>query len=348
MKVTISTSYINAYSIYRGLKKLGIHSCTTDKHPALPIPACPLSRNTDYLFFTEESSLLLALTGNAPGKYFPQYFPLNLLDDKFEFALWLSNHKSLPNGLRQWPLDEYLNADYPCLIKAKSSWRETVKMPRGWICLSPSELEARLNQLSSSEYNPNDFFIQEWLGDLNCKVVSVCGFFDSQNYKRNLVSVVERIASHSKGLSCSAAIQTVEDNWNLIDDTEAILGQISFIGPYELEYLILDDQKYVLELNPRFWMQHSIFLDNGNGLIKRYLGLDTHKDYANFRLKDVAWIDAIYLILSILRLRVRSVLRILCVLIDPSRRVSISPPLPIAILFVIRNILKKLLKSFNQ
>ena len=158
-----------------------------------------------------------------------------------------------------------------------------------------------MTTLKREGLNPAYFFLQEWLGDLHCRVISVCGFHDSKNSRRNLVAVVERIASHTEGLSCSAAVQTIEDQWQLVDKTTAILNSLDFTGPYELEYLIVGERELVLELNPRFWMQHAIFLNNGNGLIKRYLNLDTERDREIHKINNVIWIDGLHLVLSIMR-----------------------------------------------
>jgi hypothetical protein len=345
-KALISTSYINGYAIFQALKKLGIHAFALDANSGLPMPAKPHLSEADYLFFTEESSLRLALTGKLDGYYLPQHFPLHLLDDKWAFVEWLNEYESLPNGLKQWTLDQCSCVTYPCLLKAKHSWVNSVKIPRGWICYTRYDLDKSLFNLYSSEYSPTDFFIQEWLGDFNCRVISVCGFFDSQNHHRDLVAVVERIASHTKGLSCSSAIQTVNDQWNLVADTSLILDQINFTGPYEIEYLILGDNKFVLELNPRFWMQNSIFLDFGNGLVKRYLGLDADKDHAFDRLNNVVWIDGIHLIYSLLCFRVAYLLPVIYMLIKRSPHVTIFPSLPLSVLFVCKKVIGKLLKVF--
>lgn len=346
MKSLIFSSYTNAYAIYKGAESLGIVADTTDSEPTFPIPSKTAGTKADWLFFTEEASLRLALKGELEGSYLPRQFPLHLLDEKWALVQWLNGVEGLAKGLRQWSLAEQQQVTYPCLVKAKHSWVENVKLPRGWVCRSAQELMDCVTSLKREGLNPAYFFLQEWLGDLHCRVISVCGFHDSKNSRRNLVAVVERIASHTEGLSCSAAVQTIEDQWQLIDKTTAILNSLDFTGPYELEYLIVGTRALVLELNPRFWMQHAIFLRNGNGLIKRYLGMDTDQDHELTALNNVVWVDGLHLIISIFNFKTDFFLFVVRKLFTKGQQVIIWPSLPMAVRVVWGMGLRKLKSRF--
>ena len=346
MKTLIFSSYTNAYALFKGIRCLGIDAATTDSEATFPIPKEAAATKADWLFFTEEASLRRALTGELVGNYLPRQFPLHLLDNKWTFVEWLNEVKGLTKGLRQWPLSERRQVTYPCLFKAKHSWAESVKLPRGWVCRSPQDVEECLASLKTLNLNPDHFFLQEWLGDLQCRIVSVCGFHDSKNNLRNLVAVVERIASHTDGLSCSAAVETIDDEWEIIDKTSAILNDLDFNGPYEMEYLVVGDQALVLELNPRFWMQHAIFLKNGNGLIKRYLSVDTAKDHELTGISNVVWIDGLHLIFSLLRFKTDFVSFAIRQLFKKNQQVIIWPSPPMAFRVVGRMGLKKFKSRF--
>jgi len=342
MRALISSSYINAYAIFKGLSKLGIQGFTLDRYPSFPIPSSPQSVQADYLFFTEEASLRLAMNGVLKGSYLPRHFPLKLLDDKWEFAEWLKESPRLPSSVLQWSLDDYELATYPCLLKAKHSWVDGVKSPRGWICYSKTVLRVHLDNLVSSGYNQDDFFIQQWLGDSEHRLISVCGFFDSLNHHRNLVSLVERMASHGKGLSCSSAVQVTDDSWRLVEKTALILDELQFTGPFEIEYLVLNECEFVLELNPRFWMQHSIFLQSGNGLLKRYLGVDNERDHEIAEIKNVVWIDGVHLVRCVLRLQLAFPLTALRTVCNKSLYVTFCPSLYVAVIVLLRLLLARL------
>jgi hypothetical protein len=342
----ISSSYTNAYALYVGTKILGLNTTTIDSQPIFPIPQSNAATSSEWLFFTEEASLRLALLGRLHGNYLPIKFPLHLLDDKWAFAEWLDSEDGLVKGLQQWSLAERDKVNFPVLLKARHSWIERVKLPRGWICGCSKELETNLSVLIKEGNDPKHFFLQEWLGNKQCRVVSVCGFHDSQNTRRNLVAIVERTASHTKGLSCSAAVQSIDDEWLLIDSTAKILNKLDFTGPYEMEYLVVNGRTLVLELNPRFWMQHAIFLKNGNGLIKRYLGQDTNKDHLVSKISNVIWIDGLYLISSILHLRVYFTLFVVAQLFNRNQEIIIWPNISMAFRVIFRIAFKKLQCKF--
>lgn len=340
-KSLIFSSYTNAYAIYKGVQSLGVDAATTDSDATFPMPSQMAATKADWLFFTEEASLRRALTGELTGNYLPRQFPLHLLDDKWALVQWLDGMDGLAKGLRQWSLAERNQVTYPCLLKAKHSWAESVKLPRGWVCHSAQELEHRLISLKTEGLNPAHFFLQEWLGDFQCRVISVCGFHDSKNSSRNLVAVVERVAAHTDGLSCSAAVQTIDDQWQLISKTAAILNALDFTGPYEMECLVVGQRALVLELNPRFWMQHAIFLKVGNGLIKRYLGIDTEDDKKNADIKNVVWIDGLHFIMSIFRFRIDFLSFVMKKLIKKDQKIILWPSLLVAIRVTGRMVLKK-------
>lgn len=342
MRALISSSYVNAYYIFKGLSELGIQGFTLDRYPSFPIPSSPQSVKADYLFFTEEASLRLALNGVLKGNYLPRHFPLNLLDDKWEFAEWLKESPRLPNGVPQWSLDDCELAAYPCLLKAKHSWVDGVKLPRGWICGSKKVLCDRLADLVSSGFNQKDFFIQQWLGDSRHRLVSVCGFFDSQNHRRNLVSLVERIASHGRGLSCSSAVQVINDSWSLVEKTALILDELQFVGPFEIEYLVLNEHEFVLELNPRFWMQHSIFLQSGNALLKRYLGVDNERDHEIAEVNNIVWVDGVHFLKCLFRLELGFPLTVLRAVCNNSLCVAFCPSVDVAALVLARLFFRRL------
>lgn len=300
MRGNTFTSYSNAYGLFIGSKDLGLSLTVADGKPIFPIPVNRHADLGEWLLFTEEASLGKALRGEIRGKFHPKNFPENLLDDKWALAAWLAHRPHLTAGLTQWDLAAASSATFPCLLKAKKSWQGAEKMPRGWICESAADLKEKLENAQKMGFPADSFFIQEWLGDSFCRVLSVCGFHDHRAPERNLVAVVERIAAHNKGLSCSSAIETIDDEWCLIEKASAILNALEFTGPYELEFLENKNRVCVLELNPRFWLQHSIFLKTKNGVIKRYLGTEDATDRTEKILRNVTWFDGVELMKSVL------------------------------------------------
>ena len=231
---------------------------------------------------------------------------------------------------------------FPCLLKSRRSWQGELKLPRGWVCHTRVEAEERIRDIEKFEEWTSIFFFQEWLGDQNCRVISVCGFHDARDASRNLTAIVERIASHTTGLSCSAAVETIHDDLNLQVKNAVILDALSFTGPYEMEYLVVGERAVVLELNPRFWMQHAIFLIRGNGLIKRYLGLETEEDKQRNQIDDVIWIDSIHLLISLARFNFQLLFLVLKKFFQAKRQILLWPSIPMAMYVIARMLFAKI------
>jgi len=345
MKALISSSYLNAYGIYIGLKRLLITGFTFDRRPTFPLPSINILENIDFLFFTEEASLRRALSGEFVGRFLPNKFPMELLDDKWAFTNWLGSNPTCIKGLKQWSLEAIDQVEYPCLLKAKHSWDGERKLPRGWVCNDRDELVSAVHSLSGQGFETEYFFLQKWLGDDDCRVISVCGFHDAGNHSRNLTAVVERIASHTQGLSCSAAIETISDEWELVRNAQKILDTLDFVGPYELEFLVKDATVFVLELNPRFWMQHALFLSRGNGLIKRYIGLDDENDRKIQIIDNLVWVDGLHLIKAIMTVDFSFINLVVRKFFAKDKTVLIWPSLPMAFYVWLRIIRRKLVSG---
>jgi hypothetical protein len=343
MKSLVFSSYTNAYTIYKGTQSLGFNTATADSLATFPIPTKAGATKADWLFFTEEASLRRALLGELEGNFLPSQFPLHLLDNKWEFVNWLKEQR-LVKVPKQWSLAEREQVAYPCLLKAKHSWVGLINLPRGWLCRSAKEIEDRLIYIKSQGFDSKHFFLQEWFGSTQCRVISVCGFHDSKKNYRNLVAVVERIFASEKVLSGSAAVETIDDEWLLTLNATAILNRLDFIGPYEMEFLVHGDNVLFLELNPRFWMQHAIFLKNGNGLIKRYLKLDREQDHLLNKINDVIWIDTVQLVFSIARFRIKFLMFAIKKLCKKNKQVIMWPGLPLSFYIFFRRIFLKYLR----
>lgn len=293
MKAYTFTASTNAYTLYKAAQALGVELFTTEENPVYPIPHQAPNHEQAWLLFTEEAALGRALRGELQGRFLPQQFPADLLDDKWAFAAWLAA-KDLTKGLRQWPIDSPEPLVFPCLLKAKHSWQGDVKLPRGWICRSEQEVQQACAQITQLGLSHQAFFFQEWLGDQQTQNISVCGFHDCRDHARNTTAIVNRLLSNQQGLSCAAMVETIPDHWDLRTKTLNILDALEFVGPYELEFMVSQGQAVVLELNPRFWMQHGIFLVKGNSLLKRYFELDCLADQQYQTIENMVWIDGLY------------------------------------------------------
>jgi hypothetical protein len=102
---------------------------------------------------------------------------------------------------------------------------------------------------------------------------------------------------------------------------------------------------FVLELNPRFWMQHALFLSSGNGLIKRYIGLDNEHDRKITVLDDMVWVDGLHLIKAIVTVDFSFVHLVARKFFAKDKKVLIWPSLPIAVYVWLRIMRRKLVSK---
>jgi len=163
---------------------------------------------------------------------------------------------------------------YPFLVRPPVQWRNGRKLPRGWVCTDRAAVDRALVEIAATVSSGPTFFVQEWLGEATPNF-SVCGFFDARQPARNLLAVAKRRLMTGPHRPARPWWKAVDDPGRLTALTERVLREIDYTGPFELEFLQdAAGQFRLLELNTRFWMQHGLFLPFGNGVVRRYLGLE--------------------------------------------------------------------------
>lgn len=341
----VFSSGINAWSLKQALDAFGIplrSDCAGGLVPGGTDAPAPGS----VLYFTEESSLSAYLTRRNEFEFWPKTFPKDLIDDKpalsrFASSLGLEVVESLPLEAIS------TSSHFPMLLKGRSSWSGPRKLPRGWVCEDYESFAARLAETKAAGFSPPDFFAQEWLGS-SAPNFSVCGFFDAANPARELLAVVIRRVHDRKGLACSAVVEVMEDPANLVAATRSLLHALHFTGPFELEFLQAPDGRFrILELNPRFWMQHAIFIPHGNGLIARYLSMnppDTRMPETSPVPAGTTWINTLWLVRQLLTGHWKSAQPWVLRTIKHKDKVVLAPDLRTAILVVAKRAIERLVR----
>jgi len=331
----VFSAYISAWSLRAGLTQVGrsLHVCAPD---GLVRGGNQRPASGDTLFFTEEASLVHYLAQAAAFQFLPRHLPDESRDNKPGLTRCAAA-LGVP-VVASWPLDAMRSGAgpaFPLLLKGVGSWRAGRRLPRGWICADRASLDRALQTIVETGFAASDFFLQEWFGDA-APNYSVCGFFDSRRPARDLLVVVRRRVNDRPSLACSAVVEVVDDPGCLVPLTRRVLGAIDYTGPFELEFLQDGAGQFrLLELNARWWMQHGLFLPFGNGVLRRYLGLDATATAAETIPLGTTWVNGVWLTQQILHGRWRRALRWI-----PCRRGSpprlVAPNLGAAFRFVIR------------
>jgi hypothetical protein len=332
------SSWINAWTIEKALKSLGRDlSVTQDRGLVRQVVAAPTPGDT--LFFTQEDSMSQFL-GRDDLQFQPRDLPTPGRDDKLVFAEFAED-LGVPSVSSQPIGGSEEEPDRKILLKARHSWRKGRQLPRGWICESSLDFLNAFKEIEEQGFQRDFFFLQDWLELHPMDNYSVCGYHDAIRPERNLIAVVQRVASYSGGQSCSAAVAVVEDPDRLIAHACRILNALEFIGPYEMEFVRTGDGFKVLELNPRFWLQHGIFLQPGNGLIRRYLSLENGGSPDGETRDTGVWVDGIWYLHSLLKCR----LSVFSVARKTSRlgrsRLQFFPSLPVSARYLLAKVFSR-------
>lgn len=300
----------------------------------------------DRLWFTEEHFLGRYL-GKAEFEFFPRSieFPL---DDKLAFASILESSGSDPVPFCSLDGDGS-ELPFPVVLKCRHSWIEGEQVPRGGICKSPEELAARISEFRDAGISREAFFLQAYIADGVSNSYSVAGFFDCDDIESSLLLTTRKRASNRNALGYSLVVETAQGNQAIEQCAAQVLSSLRYTGPFELEFLhdATTDKYYALELNPRFWLQHSLFVHvYDNALVKRYVNKDN--SYQPDLMQPATWISGIGLLLGILKpwsAESHEIRRSLVTAIRNRRRIVVDPPVTTSLRILTHELLHRWRKT---
>jgi hypothetical protein len=288
----------NAWALARGLERLGLRLEAVSEEPGLVARSHREPAPGDVLFFTDERSLLEYAGQSQQYQFHPRTVDWRVVDDKLAWAQVARDLGEKPVPF--WELAEagpVVPPELPVYLKGRHSWDGARRVPRGYICRSNADAERAIVQLQSEGWRRSQFFWQRLVAGPISNNFSVCGFYDAEQPPRSVMIVVQKVLGDGPTvMSCGTVVETVPDPANLVERASAMLRALKFTGPFEIEFLREDGTEtyYVLEFNPRFWMQHGLFVDGfDNAVITRYLGLDTPIPAAGVPFRSLAWIDTL-------------------------------------------------------
>jgi hypothetical protein len=339
----VLSNFVSARSLRLGLASLGEELYAFDA-PGFMVPSLPRApRPGDRMFFTDEHSLGLYL-GRQGFRFAPNQLSWPL-DDKVAFAEAVAAAGGDP--VPALPIEALESLDrFPVLLKGRRSWLNGRPHPRGTLCRSAGEAQAAIAAFAAAGYAASGFCLQAWIGDGITNCWSVAGWHNSDVPGEEVMLVTRKLGATRGGLGYALLVGTMEDPAGLVARTRALLLRLGYTGPFELEFLQnpATGRFHELEINPRFWLQHSMLgKPAGYSLLRRYLGLSVADD--GLPTVPVLWVSGIGAVMCMirpLREESRRTRRIISEWKDRGACVLIDPPVTVAVRLLAEEVLRRL------
>jgi hypothetical protein len=190
------------------------------------------------------------------------------------------------------------------LIRPNVSWRTLHKRQKVAILASKVELEKITNLYRKDGLHPEDWCYQEVLSTEAKHNVSVCGWYDA---KEQHLFCTRKLLQHPEICGNGDVNELMlSAPGSIMEQSYALLQALEYKGPLELEWVY--DKKNgiykIIELNPRFWMQHSLAgAASRQVVIRKYLGVNSDCHISqNINPNEVRyWVNPLYALFRLLK-----------------------------------------------
>ncbi|OXU15570.1 glycosyltransferase [Sedimentisphaera salicampi] len=147
-----------------------------------------------------------------------------------------------------------------------------------------------------------DICFQEKLNIKDEYNVSLAGWYDKTHQH---ISCMRKRYQHPPGVGTGDITEIIKPPENLLESTLKILNELNYKGPFELEF-VFDSNKNeykVIEMNPRFWMQHGLVEQiTGFAIISRYLNREPQE--INLENPPKFWVNTLHCIFRAMTLHI--------------------------------------------
>lgn len=326
--VVIVGSYINAYSIWRSLKALSYQKPVVFVGTGIDHGVCMADITTKgavivkrklytlediisvinnavdnacrkHILFTNENYIDIISSAVADGRlqnanvYSGAGIGNEVIYDRAYFYSFIEQFdcicvpKTIESDIN--PKDVYGSR---FVFRIKRSWQGNKKLPRLSIINNEKELQRKIVEMEDLGVTRDMWCYQELLSISDKHNISVCGWHDSQ-YQQ--YAVTRKVLQHPPKTGNGDVVETVSDYpQQLVEATNTILNAMKYAGPFEMEFVYdeRDNEYKVIELNPRFWMQHGLVEELTNhSLVRRSIGMPVNEAVSPRDLPHRYWIN---------------------------------------------------------
>lgn len=227
----------------------------------------------------------------------------DLIFDRFKFYRFVESLgiKNVPRTIASTenPFKEF-GTDF--IVRVNKSWEGNKKLPRLKIVHSKEEKESVEKQFMEDDLTSDMWCYQELLSTVDTHNVSVCGWYDREFHQ---YAITRKILQHPPKIGNGDVVEIYHDApESLVKQTEVILKALEYTGAFEMEF-VLDSNSgeyKLIELNPRFWMQHGLVEKVTDcSLIRRAVGENDLSEIEPMKLGHLYWVNGTQAIYRLLK-----------------------------------------------
>lgn len=362
----IASNYINAYSIVISLRALGWPGpivCLKEKKKGWTlVEASGMDVHGLSIDLNIPEDLLIAISKHIPtsepkvvffcDERFHQVFMHEQIRNKENFRVMLGSVAHLyaildrfafysfiqDRNLAEIPRtitsqeDPWKLLGFPFFIRFKQSWEGVYRLPRVHLITKPQQQRKAEDAYAQLGFRPHQWCYQEALSIDPRHNVSISGWHSSDE---RLYFATRHLLRHPSANGNGDVTEIITPPGGLVECTERILRALEYEGPFELEFVFdLKNGCYkVIELNPRFWMQHGLIEAlTGHALVGKYAEINEAKRI-NGSGEIRYWVNSLYAIYRIAKgdLRVLKYLFNSKALLVPSLSIALKSCIPFGV-----------------
>ncbi|NLO19666.1 MAG: hypothetical protein GX121_07310 [Ignavibacteria bacterium] len=196
-----------------------------------------------------------------------------LILDKTKFLENIKVNSNVPVPT-SYSIEQLGNIIFPVFVKPKSSFMGDKKTPlEKAVIKTSSELENYLQTAEKLGASKNDVEIQELLSTQTCDNISISGWYDKEFYQ---FYQTQKILQHPPKRGNGDVVKLMKLNTIFEKQVLEVMKILDYQGPFEAEFVKeAEGNEYkLIEINPRFWMQHGLIEQlSGHLLVARYIGI---------------------------------------------------------------------------
>ena len=169
-------------------------------------------------------------------------------------------------------VDPWSTFPHRFLLRMKRSWDGMKKLRRVLVISTQRQMRQVVESLKQEGLGEQDWCYQELLSISPRHNVSICGWHGPES---PIHLATRKVLQHPRNTGNGDVCELIEPPPGLIETADRLLSALEYTGPFELEFALdRDTLTYkVIELNPRFWLQHGLVgAVTGQELVRRYLG----------------------------------------------------------------------------